>query len=61
MALALWIVVGLIGAGTVMAFHAVAADLAGGAVAIGALVVIIRSVISRAGDAGAPPGPSVSR
>jgi hypothetical protein len=44
-----------------MAFHAIAADLAGGAVAIGALVVIIRSVISRAGDAGAPPGPSVSR
>jgi hypothetical protein len=61
MALALWIVVGLIGAGTVMAVHAVAADLAGGAVAIGALVVIIRSVIMRAGDAGVPPDASVSR
>jgi hypothetical protein len=61
MALALWIVVGLIGAGTVMAVHAVAADLAGGAVAIGALVAIIRSVIRRAGDAGVPPDPSVSR
>jgi hypothetical protein len=61
MALALWIVVGLIGAGTVMAVHAVAADLAGGAVAIGALVVIIRSVIMSAGDAGVPPDASVSR
>jgi hypothetical protein len=61
MALALWIVVGLIGAGTVMGVHAVAADLAGGAVAIGALVAIIRSVIMRAGDAGAPPDASVSR
>jgi hypothetical protein len=61
MALALWIVLGLIGAGTVMAVHAVAADVAGGAVAIGALVPIIRSVIRRAGDAGAPADPSVSR
>jgi hypothetical protein len=61
MALALWIVLGLIGAGTVMAVHAVAADVAGGAVAIGALVAIIRSVIRLAGDAGAPADPSVSR
>lgn len=61
MALALWIILGLIGAGTVMAAHALAADLAGGAVAIGALVAIIRSVISRAGDAAAPGDPSVSR
>jgi hypothetical protein len=61
MALALWIVLGLIGAGTVMAVHALAADLAGGAVAIAALVVIIRSVISRAADAGTPADPSVTR
>ena len=61
MALALWIVLGVIGAGTVIAVHAVAADLAGGAVAIGALVAIIRSVIRRAGDAGVPADPSVSR
>ena len=61
MALALWIVLGLIGAGTVMAGHAFAVDLAGGALAIGALVAIIRSVIRQAGDAGAPADPFVSR
>ena len=61
MALALWIVLGIIGAGTVVAVHALAADLAGGAVATGALVAITRSVISRAGDAGAPADPFVSR
>ena len=61
MALVLWIFLGIVGAGTVMGVHALAADLAGGALAIAALVAITRMVIRRAADAGAPADPSVSR
>jgi hypothetical protein len=50
------------GAVAVVAFHSVAADAVGGAVAICALVVVISSTIRLAGDAGEPdePPPSAS-
>jgi hypothetical protein len=48
------------GACAVVLLHSVAADVVGGAVAIGALVGITRSVIRLAGDAGTPLDTSVS-
>jgi hypothetical protein len=60
MRLVLWIGLGVAGACAVVALHSVAADAVAGAVAIGALVAIIRSVIRLAGEAGTPRDTSVS-
>jgi hypothetical protein len=60
MALALSIALGILGAATVMVVHNVAGDILGGALAIGALIALTRSVIRLAGDAGAPGDAQVS-
>jgi hypothetical protein len=60
MALALSIALGILGAATVMVAHSVAGDIVGGALAIGALIALTRSVIRLAGDAGAPSDAQVS-
>jgi hypothetical protein len=54
------ICLGAAGACAVLLLGSVAADVVGGAVAIGALVAITRSVIRLAGDAGTPRDASVS-
>ena len=74
MGLVLWIGLGVAGACAIVLLDSVVADILGGAVAIGALVAITRSVIELAGEAGShgdqqvrpgpgsPPGaPSRSR
>ncbi len=48
------------GACAVVVLHSVVADVVGGAVAIGALIGITRSVIRLAGDAGTPRDAPVS-
>ena len=48
------------GACAVVLLHSVVADVVGGAVAIGALIAITRSVIRLAGDAGTPRDAPVS-
>lgn len=61
MGLVLWIGLGIAGACALVLMDSVVADILGGAVAIGALVVITRSVIELAGDPGSPAEGSVSR
>jgi len=60
MGLLRWIGLGAAGACAVVFLGGVVADGLGGAVAIGALVVITRSVIGLAGEAGTPRDTSVS-
>jgi hypothetical protein len=60
MALVLSITLGILGAVAVVAFHSVMADALGGLLAIAALVVVTRSVIRLAGEAGTPRDASVS-
>lgn len=60
MGIVLWIGLGVAGACAVVLLDSVVADLLGGAVAIGALVAITRSVIELAGDAGSPHDPRIS-
>jgi hypothetical protein len=60
MGLVLWIGLGAAGACAVVFLGSVVADALGGAVAVGALVAITRSVIGRAGEAGTPRERSVS-
>jgi hypothetical protein len=60
MGLVLLIGLGVAGACAVVVLHSVAADAVAGAVAIGALVAIIRSVIRLAGEAGTPGDSPVS-
>lgn len=48
------------GACAVVLLHSVVADVVGGAVAIGALIGITRSIIRLAGDAGTPRDAPVS-
>jgi hypothetical protein len=61
MPLVLWIGLGVAGACAVVLVGSVVADVIGGALAIGALVAITRSVIGLAGDAGSPRETPVSR
>jgi hypothetical protein len=61
MPLVLWIGLGVAGACAVVLVGSVVADGIGGALAIGALVAITRSVIGLAGDAGSPRETPVSR
>ena len=60
MGLVLWIGLGVAGACAVGFFDSVVGDALGGAVAIGALVAITRSVIGLAGEAGTPRDTTVS-
>ena len=61
MPLVIWIGLGVAGACAVVLVGSVVADVIGGALAIGALVAITRSVIGLAGDAGSPRETPVSR
>ena len=60
MGLVLWIGLGVAGACAVMLLDSIVADILGGAVAIGSLVAITRSVIELAGNAGSPHETAVS-
>ena len=60
MGLVLWIGFGVLGACAVVLLDSVVADILGGAVAIGSLVAITRSVIELAGEAGSPHEAPVS-
>jgi hypothetical protein len=48
------IAVGVAGAVLIVIFHSVAADVVGGALAIGALIVVTWSALRLAGDVGVP-------
>lgn len=61
MPLVLWIGLGVAGACAVVLLGSVVADVLGGALAIGSLVAITRSVIGLAGDAGSPGETPVRR
>ncbi len=61
MGFVLWIGLGVAGACAVVLLDSVVADVLGGAVAIGSLVAITRSVIGLAADAGSPRETPVSR
>jgi hypothetical protein len=61
MGFVLWIGLGVAGACAVVLLDSVAADVLGGAVAIGSLVAITRSAIGLAADAGSPRETPVSR
>ena len=56
MRIVLWIGLGVAGACAVVLLGGVVADVFGGTAAIGALVVIARSVIGLAGDPGSSEG-----